>query len=238
MTNIIDAPNVFSITNNWYDIQYTTLHQNVAINSNETNKLLKSFGMGSFFIIKGFNISLFSTKINNVASCVARLTPGIYVHDWTIIDYVQKLKPLKEYIYVKVFDLSNDPMPQKTFRIGSRYYHGLIGDGIDSQPTYSKIECIDKNGDNIDFRTFFKITCSDSYPIHSNIIHLDKLIIEDLRFYPNNVDELDLVDPWNPDITYDSNPENDGARNINSFNYSEASARTHALMWSIINSTY
>lgn len=238
MANIIDAPNIFDITDNWYDIQYTTLHQNQAINSNETNKLLKSFGMGSFFVIKGFKLSLFTVKINNVMSCVARLTPGIYVQDWTIIDYVQKLKPLKEYIYVKVFDLSDFPTPGRIFRVGSRYFHGLIGDGIDSRPTYSKIESINENGDINDFRTFYRISCSSNYPLNSNTIDLSKVIIEDLRFYPNNHDDMDQTDPYDPDIDYDSNPEDDNARDVNSINYSEASARTHALMWSIINSTY
>lgn len=234
MVNIIEAPNVFDVTNNWTDIQHTTLHQNQAINSNETNKLLKSFGMGSFFITKGFNLSLFTAKVDNVMSCIARLTPGIYVQDWTVIDYVQILKPLKQYIYVKVFDLNDYPMPGRIFRLGSRYYHGLIGDGIDSRPTYSKFESISENGDNVDFKTFYRFTLSSSYPIQSDTIDLTKINIDDLRFYPNNVDSLDIVDPWDPDISYDDESE----EKSNTFNYNEAYSRTQSLMWSIVNSTY
>ena len=197
MSYIVDKPKVLQLTDNWYDIQHTNIHFFHALKSEEVNKLLKSFGRGSFFVVRGFKLAIFKDTVDGVEACIARLTPGILVQDFTVIDFVQQLKQAKKYIYVKLFDLHDSVMPGNIFKLGSRYFHGTLGDGIRRTSTYSTIESIPINSRNqSNFRTFYRITLGENY--QANTIDLDNIIIDDFRFPPINKEVTDEIDPWEP----------------------------------------
>ena len=197
MSLIVEKPKVLQLTDDWYDIQYTNLHYYHTMKSEEFNKLLKAFGRGSFFIIRGFKLAIFKDTVDGVDSCIARLTPGALVQDFTIIDFVQQLKESKKYIYVKLFDIHDDLLPGKIFKLGSRYFHGTIGDGIRRTATYSTIESISINARNQNnFRTFYRITLGPNYT--RNTIDLNNIVVDDFRFPPINKETTDEIDPWEP----------------------------------------
>lgn len=258
MANIIEAPEILQLTTNWSDIQYTNLHYYHPIKSDEVNKLLKAFGRGSFFVVRGFKIAIFKDIVDGVEACIARLTPGILVHDFTIIDYIQRLKEEKKFIYVKLFDETDDPSPGKIFKLGSRYYHGTLGDGIRSAATYDVLESINIHERyQYNFRTLYRITLGKNYGSNGSIIDLDNIIIDDLRFPPTNVEVSDEVDPYLPnaedvikmnpddnsvqptdpisdttDEVSDSKTVESGA--ITDVDYIDLLSRSNSLMWSIV----
>lgn len=197
MSVIVEKPKVLQLTDNWVDIQHTNLHYYHPLKSEEFNKILKAFGRGSFFVIRGFKIAIFKDTVDGYESCIARLTPGMLVQDFTVIDYIQQLKQDKKYIYVKLFDTRDTLLPGNIFKLGSRYYHGTIGDGIRRMATYSTIECLNINSSKINnFRTFYRITLGPNYT--SNTIDLENIIIDDFRFPPINKEFTDERDPWEP----------------------------------------
>jgi len=75
MAKIINAPQILQITEDWSEIQYTNLHYYHPLKSEEVNKMLKAMGKGSFFVVRGFKLAIFKTIIDNIETCVARLTP-------------------------------------------------------------------------------------------------------------------------------------------------------------------
>ena len=197
MSLIVEKPKILQMTEEWYDIQYTNLHYYHSLKSEEFNKILKAFGKGSFFVVRGFKLAIFKDTIDGVESCIARLTPGLLVQDFTVIDFVQRLKEDKKYIYVKLFDIHDDLLPGKIFKLGSRYYHGTLGDGIRRTATYSTIESISINAKNQNnFRTFYRITLGPNYT--PNTIDLENVTVDDFRFPPFNKEVTDEKDPWDP----------------------------------------
>ena len=196
----IQAPKNILLTSDWHAIQYTHLHQYHPNISQEYNKSLKAFGRGSHFVISGFILGVFSGVVNGKFTCIARLTPGILVHDWTIIDFVQPLKTFKRNIYIKIFDEDDEPRPKQVYKLGSRYYHGMYGDGIDAIPTYAILQCLRDTEDRTNFRTMYSFTLNDDYGKNGDIIDIPNIEVEDFRFPPNDTDPTDPIDPWKPDI--------------------------------------
>lgn len=230
----INPPTSFTLTNNWHDIQFTNLHQYHAHVSQEYNKLLKAHGRGSFFIIKGFKLGLFKATINGKETLVARLTPGIYVHDWTIIDYVQPMRKSRLFIYIKVFDEDDHPAPRQVYKIGSFYYHGIYGDGINACPTYSIIKSIKGSDDHTNFRTFYRLTLGDDYGQNGKI-DIPNINVDDFTTPPNDKDPTDPEDPWNPipnpdDPTNPQDPEDDP----DAMDYVTIIARSTSLLWAMV----
>ena len=207
----VQAPKSLVLTTDWHAIQYTHLHQYHANISQEYNKELKALGRGSHFVVSGFKVGLFSAVCNGKFACIARLTPGILVHDWTIIDYVQPMKTFKRYIYVMLFDEDDDPRPNQVYKLGTRYYHGMYGDGIDAVPTYSIIQALHESEDRTNFRTLYSFTLNSDYGKNGNIIDIPNIDFEDFRFPPNDTDPSDPKDPWYPSaddvIQLDPEPE-------------------------------
>lgn len=231
----IPVPDSFQLTNNWYSIQYTNLHQHHANVSQEYNKLLKAHGRGSFFIIKGFKLGLFKATLNGIETCIAKLTPGIYVHDWTIIDYVQPLKKSGLPIYIKVFDETDLPGPKHIYKIGSRYYHGVYGDGINAVPTYSILQSIRGVDDHTNFRTFYRLSLTDLYGSNGDKIDIDNINVDDFRFPPNDKDPSDPDDPWDPHSPNDNgNGGGSGGNATEDLDYTTLVARSQAITWSIV----
>ena len=242
MADIIQAPSSVALTEAWHEIQKTNLYMYQRVDSHETNQLLKALGRGSYFVVKGFKLALFKTTINGLQTCVARLTPGILVQDFTVIDFIQPLKELKQYIYVKVFDENDEPHAGQIFKIGSRYYHGTIGDGIQARPTYSTISAINlKTGNTNNFKTLYRLTLTSSYnSSNNNIIDLNNIIVDDFRFNISssgmtNSDPTDEKDDYFPsadqiidDTTIDK------AEELDEESFENLQTRSSSLMWSIV----
>lgn len=223
MAKIVNAPQILQLTEDWSEIQYTNLHYYHPLKSEEVNKMLKAIGKGSFFVVRGFKLALFKTVIDGIETCVARLTPGILVQDFTVIDFIQKLKEDKRYIYVKLFDEEDDPSPGKIFKLGSLYYHGTIGDGIRRRATYSQLKSINIHTKNqTNFRTLYRITLNSNYGSSGETIDLDNIVVDDFRFPPIHIDPTDPEDPYYPnaensikvnpdDISDDTSQTDDGS---------------------------
>ena len=187
-------------------------------------------GRGSYFVITGFKLGLFKSVINGKEACIAQLTRGQYVQDFTVIDYLYPLRQRNQkYIYMKLFDEDDLPKSKQIYYLGSRYYHGIIGDGINAMPTYSKFEVLKSNQDKDNFRTFYKFVLTDDYGSEGEIIDIPNINVEDFRFPPNDFEPSDHPDPWAPDRDNDETEEDD---------YTTLIARSQALLWSFVNSGY
>ena len=233
----IIGPQNLELTTDWYQIQQTNLHYYHPHISQEANKLLKTFGKGSFFIVSGFKLALFKAIVNGKQSCIARLTPGIYVQDFTVIDYTYPLRKLNKFIYVKLFDEDDQPLPKQIYKLGSRYYHGILGDGINAVPTYSIIQSLKHTADRTNFRTFYSLRLTDEYGSDGQIIDIPNIEIEDFRFPPNDTDPTDDPDPWDPNFHPDdpNNPEDDEPEDDD---YTTLIARSQAILWSMVVDGY
>ena len=232
MAKIIEAPTSVALTEAWHEVQKTNIYMFQKIDSYETNQLLKALGKGSYFVVRGFNLALFKIQINNIWTCVARLTPGILVQDFTVIDYLQPMKELGQYIYVKVFDEHDAPSANTEYKIGSRYYHGTYGDGINARPTYSTISAINytKNENQTNFKTFYRITLDPNYPTDHSV-DLDHLIIQDFRFHVSPKTNSDPTD--DPDKYSGIFDEDENADDINQFQ-----SRSNSLLWALVFGGY
>lgn len=248
----VRAPDVLELTNNWHEIQYTNLHQYHPHSSQEYNKLLKSMARGSYFVVNGFRLGLFSAIVDGgYEACIARLTPGILVHDWTVIDFVQPMKSFRKYIYIKLFDERDRPAPKLVYKLGSRYYHGMYGDGIDAIPTYDILQCIPSTDDRTNFRTMYSLSLNDLYGQDGSVIDIENIEVEDFRYPPNDVDPTDPIDPWYPSadkyILLNPDPQNDPDSPVSGeeeeeepddYDYTTLIARSQSLMWSMVVDGY
>lgn len=237
--NPIIGPQNLELTSNWYDIQHTNLHYYHPHISQEANKLLKSFGKGSYFVIAGYKLALFNAIVNSKQTCIARLTPGIHVQDFTVIDFTYPMRKLNKFIYIELFNEDDQPVPKQVYYLGSRYYHGIIGDGINAQPTYSIIQTLKFGADKTNFRTFYRLTLDDEYGSNGQIIDIPHIIIEDFRFPPNDTEPTDPLDPWKPPFipSDPNNPEDD--ENSDEDDYTTLIARSQSIMWSMaLNNNY
>ena len=140
-----------------------------------------------------------------------------------------KLKNRDKYIYVPLFSEDDQPLPKQIYYLGSRYYHGILGDGINAMPTYSILQCLKYGADKTNFRTFYKLILGDEYGSDGQVIDIPNIIIEDWRFPPNDEEPTDPPDPWKPPFPEDEDEEDD---------YTTLVARSQAIMWSFVNSPY
>lgn len=230
--NRVTAPDNFEITDNWHAIQFTTLHRGQPNISYEFNKMLKSFGRGSSFVVSGFNLGLFEATVNGKKSCIARITPGILVQDFTVIDFVQAAKENKKYIYVKVFDEDYKPLPGQVFKVGSRYKHGTMGDGIDARPSFSTIISLYETEDRANFKTLYSLSLNSNYGSGNKKIDIDNIDVEDFRFPPADRDPTDPTDNWSANITPVINYENN-SEILRDDDYENIIARSRSIMWSL-----
>ena len=122
--------------------------------SSEANKLLRAFGIGRDFICSGFEMSLELVESTTYA-VYAVLTPGIYVQDTTVIDFQDSTS---NNINLKLYSASNLPGPGTVIYVGSQYYHGTVGDGIDAVPTYATLLKTQSLTSYANFTPFYKIT--------------------------------------------------------------------------------
>lgn len=223
MAIAIPEPSNYQLTTNWWDIQKTNIHQFQVDISLEHDKLLKAHGRGSFFVIFGYKLGLFKVVINGKWTLMAQLTPGMHVHDFTVIDYKEILGAQAKKIYIKCFDEDDNPTPHKVYKIGSWYYHGTIGDGIDARPTYSILKCVKATDDLTNFRTFYRLTLSTAYGANGDAIDIPEINVDDFRFPPKDGDPTDPVDPWEP---ADSGEDE--------IDYYTSIARSQAIKWAYV----
>jgi hypothetical protein len=202
MALAIPIPDYYSMTTNWWEIQEDNLNMFSKDSSKDTNKLLKALGKGSFFVVYGFQLGLFVDIVDGKKTLMAELRPGIYVHDFTVIDYASILRPLEQNIYIKVFDEDDMPAPTQIYRIGSKYYHGIVGDGIEARPTYSTLVALSgtpsttSSSSKFDhFRTFHRLTLNEYYGSNGDVIDLDNIDTEDERYDQDPDDPIEWEEP-------------------------------------------
>lgn len=231
--NEITAPESFELTTNWHAIQYTNIRYNQPNVSQEYNRILKAFGRGSSFVVNGFKLGLFKATLNDEECLIARITPGILIQDWTVIDFVQHAKQYKDFLYVKVFGAKDKPLPKQAYKIGCRYYHGIYGDGLEAMPTYGILESLYETKDRANFKTLYSLYLNSGYGSNGETIDIEHIDVDDFRFPPLDRDPTDPIDPWYPTADNEINREHDPYIEPED-DYPTQTARSQAIMWSLI----
>ena len=150
-----------SVTVNFQSIQTTTIYQHNSLKTEEANKLTQMVGVGREYIAGGFELDLqyYIDGIHN--TMYAKLTKGIFVQDDTIINFYNSMEA--DEIVLRVYNAGNVPAAGDFIYIGSQYYHGTIGDGINAIPTYSTILVTRSLTSYDNFLPFYKLIFLPAY---------------------------------------------------------------------------
>ena len=167
-------------TTNWADIQLNSINMHAEVHSRVHNKLLQAFGAGANWVVKGFDLSIYADTVSGVNALCAQITPGVAVHDTTVIDFESGMAGKATHIYVKVFDINTAQPAQKTWYLGVRYNHGLVGSGITARPSVATLEAVPYGGDLTCFNAYYTLLLAPDYP--TGTITPSKIKIIDHRY--------------------------------------------------------
>lgn len=163
-------------------IQSTAVYQHDAVKSDEVNKLIRSLGVGSNFLSSNFDMTLTLETFGAISNLYAQLTPGIFVQDNTVINFEDHM-PKTDNINIKLWSTSTAPGAGAIYYIGSQYYHGTYGDGINAKPTYATIIKTQSLTSFEHFVPFYKIKVLDGYSGVTDITNLQvERVIPHLKY--------------------------------------------------------
>jgi len=172
---VVINPMATTPTTNWASIQKRSIDMGAPVHSMVHNKLLTAFGAGSTWVIRGFDLRL----VPEGNTLYGEIDRGMAVHDTTVIDMMEKIDPAN-HMYIKIFDTTTTLAPGSVWYIGVRYWHGILGIGVDMNPTYGQFEAIPSTGDLQNFYIYYVLILDTAYP--SGSIDVSHIKVIDRRF--------------------------------------------------------
>ena len=174
-----------TVTTNWPDIQANSINMHAEVHSRVHNKLLNAFGAGSNWVVKGFDLTLYADTVSGVNSLCASISPGVAVHDITVIDFetgMASTTPKTSAILLKVFDTSTPQPANKTWYAGVRYGHGLVGSGLSATPSVATMEVVPSGGNMVNFSVYYTLILDADYIPSTHGIDPTKIKVIDHRY--------------------------------------------------------